>query len=522
MMTDGLQGELFVEPDGVAFVRPASKLGYGIGRLSVTHSSIGVATFELKLEVYSYQNIAAVPPEKGVMYSGKGIVAVAHAAKKNYRTFTLHGTVRGDTSQEQPFNAAKLAPWDSASQPRPWEPDANVKTSMQQVFRTSPQILLNASRASRPAGITNMEQYRVGDINSVYYIPNYISEEEEAAMLGEIQSTPLALKSKLTKRLVQEWGCSMCSKCNQSFVYDGNLPPWSESVGDLLLHDRIFSPSTFPNNIRIHEYETGEGIAPHVDGPIYVPLVAIVSLASTSVMSFYPRQEPYDQPMEHYNDTFKFDGHIAKQRPHMSVVLEPRSLLVFRDEAYSHYPHGISDKAVDSLDEQVSGPVVNRHLLDKKDITEVARKYRVGVTVRNLLPRCDHAPERAEYAMRRAWSIYHKQPLVPSSVPRPAGPPPSVMQPESPSPTPLTHPTPVAALDVMQRLEAKLDAVLAQQAELKASVRELQEVVAVTTAASASFRTEMATILNYMSSTVLQIDSSVDEMAAKCKEKEDR
>ena len=532
MMTDDLQGELFVEPDGSAFYRPAANLGYGIGRCKISHSSIGVATFTLDLETYGYQNIAAVPPERSTLYSVKGIVASAHAAKKNYKTFTLHGTIRKENGVQSnaavvdaPFNAAKLAQWDQASQPPAWQPDAIVHKSLNEVFRSDPKMF-DRSKKARPDGL-RLEQFKVGDIDSVFYVPNYVTEDEESAMLAQLKATPEALKSKLTKRLVQEWGCSMCPKCNQSFVFDANLPPWTSLTADLLVRDKVFTPATFPNNIRIHEYEQGEGIAPHVDGPIYVPLVAIISLASTSVMAFYPRREPYDQPMEHYNDTFKFDGEIVQQRPHMSVVLEPRSLLIFRSEAYSHYPHGISDKKVDILDESVAGPVVNRHLLRQQDISEVVRKYRVGITVRNLLPRCNHQPERAEYAMKRAWSIYHdradsEHEVSKASAQQPPAATPSNQRAATPrAATPPSPPAPSArALDgdtasALGRVEAKLDRLLTQQDEMRASIRELQEVVAFTTASSANFRTEMSTILNYMSSTVLQMESRVDEIAAR-------
>jgi alkylated DNA repair protein alkB family protein 6 len=226
--------------------------------------------------------------------------------------------------------------------------------------------------------------------------------------------------------------------------------------------------------------------------------------------------------MEHYNDTFKFDGAIAKQRPHMSVVLEPGSLVVFSGEAYSHYPHGISDKLVDSLVEAVAGTVVNRHLLADKNITEVVRKYRVGVTVRNLLPRCNHSPERAEYAMRRAWSIFHKERLEATTGETPLPQPQqqqlsggSVSRPSSGSGVASTSTVGHSpSAEQLTRIEAKLDAVLMQQTELRTAVREVQEVVSMTTAASSSFRAEMSSILNHMSATVLQIESSVDELVA--------
>lgn len=82
----------------------------------------------------------------------------------------------------------------------------------------------------------------------------------------------------------------MCAKCKQSFVSDANVPPWVQQFMDMLVYDGLYTPATFPNSVRIHEYHKGDGIGPHCDGPIYVPIVTVLSMASTTVMNFYPRR----------------------------------------------------------------------------------------------------------------------------------------------------------------------------------------------------------------------------------------
>ena len=129
--------------------------------------------------------------------------------------------------------------------------------------------------------------------------------------------------------------------------------------------------------------------------------------------------------------------------------------------------------------------------------------------------------------MKRAWSIYHdradsEHEVSKASAQQPPAATPSNQRAATPrAATPPSPPAPSArALDgdtasALGRVEAKLDRLLTQQDEMRASIRELQEVVAFTTASSANFRTEMSTILNYMSSTVLQMESRVDEIAAR-------
>lgn len=540
VLSDKLQGEMFIDADGFAFYRPASNLGYGVGKVVVKDTSIGTSTFNLRLETYSYENVSANPPVGTQLVDVVGFVSVAKATKSAYETFTLNGNIVNGTAGSGgapiAFNAAKLSPWDPATA-AVFSPNEEVRQGFDELFPSPIRLTSHLARAGidKPRSSTDapkhtdLSPYKVGAIDSVYYIPNYVSKEEQQRMLDHLQRTPAVLKNKLTKRLVQEWGCSMCPQCNQSFLSDCNLPPWTEAVTDMLLFDGVYTPATFPNNVRIHEYEAGEGIAPHCDGPIYVPKVAILSLASTSVISFYSRREPYSQPMEHYNDTFRFDGEIATERPLLSVVLEPGSLIVFERDAYTHHPHGISDKPVDFLSPDVAGEVVNRHLLSDPNIQEVRRAYRVGVTVRNLLPRCNHHPERAEFNMKRAWQLFQQtrdlgfrqekespQPVAPAM--RASSP--SSVSSSSPHPPPSTPmlvstvTTTIAEADVAA-LHKKIETLTQQQQELLQVVKELQHLVGNSAVSQASFQKETSAVLNHLSSTVLQLENNVEELLEK-------
>jgi hypothetical protein len=68
---------------------------------------------------------------------------------------------------------------------------------------------------------------------------------------------------------------------------------------------------------------------PHTDGPLYHPAVAILSLGAPAVIRFWRRPEEGGavQP--------------GSQAPEASLLLMPRSLLLFSGEAYSDCLHGI-------------------------------------------------------------------------------------------------------------------------------------------------------------------------------------
>lgn len=84
---------------------------------------------------------------------------------------------------------------------------------------------------------------------------------------------------------------------------------------------------------------------PHQDGPAYLPVVAIISLGSPVVMDFTPHsslrscQSTWPNNVEDKNSD---EGELANEQDvcldnhhPFSVLLMPRSLLLFKDNAYS-------------------------------------------------------------------------------------------------------------------------------------------------------------------------------------------
>lgn len=501
------------------------------------------------------------------------------------------------------LHAAKILPWESgmlgsssnaggeANSNAAWNPRTDVQTAFHQVFPTSlvltshlhrsqqmadekkntpppppsasplpppstvsdlestvtldrsPPVLSLRSKSS-PSKHLDLTPYRIApEISELYYIPNYISEAEEEQIIHLVQNTPEPFKSKLTKRTCQEWGGTLCEVCQKSFVSDCNVPEWVQQTMDMQLYDGIFTPTTFPNSVRIHEYQEGDGIGPHTDGPIYVPLVTVLSAASTSVMHFYPpNAKPYEDPMEHYRDTFKYnEGEIGARPPVFSVILEPGSLLVFAGkEGYFSYPHGIpaNELVVDLRGKRV----MNRHLLSRvpSTIEEVHRKYRVSITTRHLLSRCHDQPRRVEYMMKRASFLYQQQPIPdPLFPPSTAWPSSSASSSSSSdgqetsssssvwkeksvfdtatSSSSTGSASPVgdgsgSSVTVSRTLEEKLDRIRLEQQEIKKELQEVKQVLKVIASKSSNFENETSGILNHVTSTLLEIKSDTESV----------
>nr|CCC95676.1 unnamed protein product [Trypanosoma congolense IL3000] len=548
VLTDEIQGELFIDHDKMVYLRPANGLGFGIGRMDVAEPCQTGTAFFMTLEWYTYPATASMPPNKASKTEVTGMVTRVQSATMDYDTFTLVASWRNGDGLSGGFNAAKLSPWDPSKSEKRWSPNEELQQVFHKVFPK--QLVLNShlkraqakrevsekassvgngvgSESSPSPHHFSLEQYRVGELPDLYYIPNYISEEEEQQMLDIVMNTPKELKTQLKKRTVQEWGCTMCETCNKSFVPDRNMPPWVEACTDMQVYDGIFTPSVFPNSVRVHEYQPQEGIAPHCDGPIYVPRVTVLSLGAPCVMFFYSRREPHSEPMEHYNDTFRFKEGIAAEVPLQSVVLEPRSLLVFAGDVFHYYPHGTCDREVVPLTLEVVGRVVNRHLLQDPNITEVRKGLRVSVTTRNLLPRCNHHPDRVEYGMKRAWFLYNQLPVPPKLFTQP----PQLASGMAPTPknqkddSPHALPTAVAPgnreaveTTTAAEIEKKLDRVLLQQSTLEKKLDEVRRLVA----GNSDFHQELSTVLGHLTSTVLQIESKLEDLEDVCKAARDK
>jgi hypothetical protein len=90
-----------------------------------------------------------------------------------------------------------------------------------------------------------------------------------------------------------------------------------------------------PNHVLLNEYSGGMGIAAHFDGPLYYNRVLVLNLQSPATLYFYKEKVGESQ-------------HLT---PVFSVVLEPRSLLVFEGELYTSLKHGIPNAIQDDLRE---------------------------------------------------------------------------------------------------------------------------------------------------------------------------
>ena len=68
-----------------------------------------------------------------------------------------------------------------------------------------------------------------------------------------------------------------------------DIPGWLQTVVEKVngLPSSVFPEDKKANHVLLNEYEAGQGIMPHVDGPLFYPTITTVSLGSHTVLDFY-------------------------------------------------------------------------------------------------------------------------------------------------------------------------------------------------------------------------------------------
>ncbi|SPJ79641.1 uncharacterized protein FTOL_08032 [Fusarium torulosum] len=196
---------------------------------------------------------------------------------------------------------------------------------------------------------------------TAYYIPNFITEEEEQMILDKISSAPKPRWKQLTKRRLQTWPSDLVN----NKLLEAPLPAWlQEPVISRLL------------SIQTQDSETGNVFdksphkKPNHDGAAYWPVVCTVSLGASLCLNLHRSKD---------------DGALDPE-PAWRILQEPRSLLITTDQLYTDYLHGIAD-----IEEDVdlsADTVANWGLLRSPDAYTSgrnARQTRSSLTYRDVL-----------------------------------------------------------------------------------------------------------------------------------------
>lgn len=181
-------------------------------------------------------------------------------------------------------------------------------------------------------------------IPGLRFIPDFISREEEAALLNAIDDAPWRHD---LKRRVQHYGYQYDYKARAvtKESYLGPLPGWLQPLAQRLKTDNLFP--CLPDQAIVNDYLPGQGIAPHIDcEPCFDETIASLTLGSAAMMQF---------------------THPAT-REQQEIYLKERSLIVLSGPARYEWQHGIPTRKSDTI-----------------DCFKIPRERRVSLTFRNVI-----------------------------------------------------------------------------------------------------------------------------------------
>jgi len=207
----------------------------------------------------------------------------------------------------------------------------------------------------------DMDKYRVHKArDSVHYVPEFISPAEERQLLERVYAAPKPRWTQLAHRRLQNWG----GLPHNMGMLAQPIPEWLQGPMDRIHALGVFGELR-PNHVLVNEYLPGQGILPHTDGPLFSPVITTVSLGSPTLLDLYtPRSDQQEES--------------SPPRLLGSVLLEPRSLVVIRHEAYHSLLHGIRDTTEDLISTHVFNPG------GRTEGERLERATRVSLTIRNV------------------------------------------------------------------------------------------------------------------------------------------
>ncbi|XP_077435948.1 putative RNA/DNA demethylase ALKBH6 [Vanacampus margaritifer] len=204
---------------------------------------------------------------------------------------------------------------------------------------------------------------------TVYYVPAFISEEEEAHLLQQVYQSPKPKWTQLSGRRLQNWG----GLPHHKGMLEEKMPAWLHTYCQKVSSHGAFSGKT-ANHVLVNEYKPGEGIMPHEDGPLYHPTVTTITLGSHTLLDFYT---PVGRPA---GDDDVAVSSSEDDRHLFSLLLRPRSLLVLQDDSYRNLLHGIGAREVDVLTDKM----VNLDPAGAQPGETLTRGTRVSLTIRHV------------------------------------------------------------------------------------------------------------------------------------------
>ncbi|CAH1175839.1 unnamed protein product [Phaedon cochleariae] len=205
----------------------------------------------------------------------------------------------------------------------------------------------------------DLDRYKINSVPpTVYYIPSFITSEEESLILKNVYSVPKPKWTCLSNRRLQDYG----GVPHEKGMIPEKIPSWLELIMNKIDQFHLFGDKKV-NQVLVNEYLPGQGIMPHSDGPLFYPTIATITCGSHTVLEFSKNDE--------------------KREKICDLMLESCSLVIIKDDMYSKYLHSISERVEDKISDCVNiDNNYNNCRIDTSDVLK--RSTRVSLTIRSV------------------------------------------------------------------------------------------------------------------------------------------
>ncbi|KAJ3337438.1 Alpha-ketoglutarate-dependent dioxygenase alkB 6 [Gonapodya sp. JEL0774] len=184
----------------------------------------------------------------------------------------------------------------------------------------------------------------------IFLIKNFISRDRSESLTAKINSVPKPKWKSLSNRRLQQWGGVPSTKGMLREALPGFIDQLCEELEHLEIFRDYVTP-TPPSACSLEQESLGggvgsvegtthnpQGILPHLDGPLYLPCVATVSIGSHCLLDFYPSPSSSGDPST---------TSLTKPSPKFSLFVPPDSLYVQTGPIYHTFMHAVAERVVD-------------------------------------------------------------------------------------------------------------------------------------------------------------------------------
>lgn len=206
-----------------------------------------------------------------------------------------------------------------------------------------------------------LKEYKLNGIpETAYYIPDFITEQEECEILKSVYTSPKPKWTCLKNRRLQDWG----GIPHKNGMIQEDIPAWLKKYIAKVSNLNIYEEHK-ANHVLVNEYLPGQGIMPHFDGNLFYPAIATISCGSHTVLEFF---------------------HEDNRAKVCELFLEKRSLVIIKNDMYTKYMHSINEMTEDKF----KGDYANLKLLKTNYAVDekVPRDTRISLTIRNVPKVC--------------------------------------------------------------------------------------------------------------------------------------